>query len=144
MTSTLLSLSVHTDWKAKLTGMMVFQTVFYYSLEYRCTVKLAALESPRSCSLHHELHHSSDASLGSYGACSHLRAGSQEGQISCSLVMGTVRVTAIKQTTIPRLHLSSAVTSVCNTDAIKSESPGILEDNIPGRQNISPDVCVCI
>jgi len=56
-----------------------------------------------------------------YGTCSYLRAISKEGQISCSLIMGKARVTPIKQTTIPRLELSSAVTSVCNTDVIKQE-----------------------
>ncbi|KAK7888620.1 hypothetical protein WMY93_024180 [Mugilogobius chulae] len=88
--------------------------------------KLAALKIPRSYSKNidiarYELHNFSDASLNGYGACSYLRAISKEGQITCSLVMGKARVTPTKQTTIPRLELSSAVTSVRNADVIKRE-----------------------
>ncbi|XP_043972835.1 uncharacterized protein LOC122831013 [Gambusia affinis] len=88
--------------------------------------KLAALKIPRSYSqdiniIQYELHNFSDASLDGYGACSYLRAISKEGRISCSLVMGKARVTPIKQMTIPRLELSSAVTSVRNADVIKQE-----------------------
>ncbi|XP_061819927.1 uncharacterized protein [Nerophis lumbriciformis] len=88
--------------------------------------KLAALKIPRSYSqdsnvVQYELHNFSDASLEGYGACSYLRAISKEGKISCSLVMGKARVAPTKQTTIPRLELSSAVTSVRNADVIKRE-----------------------
>ncbi|XP_032411399.1 uncharacterized protein LOC116714770 isoform X2 [Xiphophorus hellerii] len=88
--------------------------------------KLAALKISRSYSqdiniIQYELHNFSDASLDGYGACSYLRAISKEGQISCSLIMGKARVTPIKQMTIPRLELSSAVTSVRNADVIKQE-----------------------
>ncbi|XP_061757052.1 uncharacterized protein LOC133553168 [Nerophis ophidion] len=88
--------------------------------------KLAALKIPRSYSqdinvVQYELHNFSDASLEGYGACSYLRAISKEEKISCSLVMDKARVTPIKQTTIPRLELSSAVTSVRNADVIKRE-----------------------
>ncbi|XP_061906861.1 uncharacterized protein LOC133652293 [Entelurus aequoreus] len=87
---------------------------------------LAALKIPRSYSedinvVQYELHNFSDASLEGYGACSYLRTISKEGRISCSLVMGKARVTPTKQTTIPRLELSSAVTSVRNADVIKRE-----------------------
>lgn len=71
--------------------------------------------------MQHELHNFSDASLNGYGACSYLRAISKTGQISCSLVMGKARVAPTKLTTIPRLELSSAVTSVRNGDVAKRE-----------------------
>lgn len=88
--------------------------------------KLAALKIPQSYSQNidiaqYELHNFLDASLNGYGACSYLRAISREGQITCSLVIGKARVTPTKQTTIPRLELSSAVTSVRNADVIKQE-----------------------
>ncbi|XP_067314466.1 uncharacterized protein [Pseudorasbora parva] len=68
-----------------------------------------------------ELHNFSDASFNGYGACSYLRAVSESGQVSCSLVMGKARVAPTKLTTIPRLELSSAVTSVRNGDVIRRE-----------------------
>ncbi|XP_028323938.1 uncharacterized protein LOC114476536 [Gouania willdenowi] len=88
--------------------------------------QLAALKIPRSYSqdfnvAQYELHNFSDASLEGYGACSYLRTIGKEGHISCTLVMGKARVTPTKQTTIPRLELSSAVTSVRNADVIKRE-----------------------
>ncbi|XP_038549580.1 uncharacterized protein LOC119883123 [Micropterus salmoides] len=89
---------------------------------------LAALNVPRSylpshfdSVMRYELHNFSDASLNGYGACSYLRAISETGQISCSLVMGKARVAPTKLTTIPRLELSSAVTSVRNGDVVKRE-----------------------
>ncbi|XP_061767066.1 uncharacterized protein LOC133559368 [Nerophis ophidion] len=69
----------------------------------------------------YELHNFSDASCIGHGACSYLRLISETGQVSCSLVMGKARVAPTKQTTIPRLELSSAVTSVRNGDSIKRE-----------------------
>ncbi|KAL4009472.1 hypothetical protein ACER0C_003324 [Sarotherodon galilaeus] len=89
---------------------------------------LAALRIPRSylpsnfgeVSLY-ELHNFSDASFKGYGACSYLRAVSETGQISCSLVVGKARVAPTKLTTIPRLELSSAVTSVRIGDIIRGE-----------------------
>ncbi|XP_076869830.1 uncharacterized protein LOC143521148 [Brachyhypopomus gauderio] len=89
---------------------------------------LAALKIPRSylpssfgeVALY-ELHNFSDASLRGYGACSYLRAVNKTGQISCSLVMGKARVVPTKLMTIPRLELSSAVTSVRNGDVVKRE-----------------------
>lgn len=89
---------------------------------------LAVLKIPRSYHptnfdkvVLHELHNFSDASFSGYGACSYLRAVSETGQVSCSLVMGKVRVVPTKLTTIPRLELSSAVTSVRNGDVIRRE-----------------------
>ncbi|KAM7380993.1 hypothetical protein PAMP_004254 [Pampus punctatissimus] len=89
---------------------------------------LAALKIPRSyCPSNfgkvkqYELHNFSDASLNGYGACSYLRTTSETGQISCSLVLGKARVAPTKLMTIPRLELSSAVTSVRNGEVIKKE-----------------------
>jgi hypothetical protein len=89
---------------------------------------LAALKIPRSYLpssfgevLQYQLHNFSDASFSGYGACSYLRAISKTGQIRCSLVMGKARVAPTKLTTIPRLELSSAVTSVRNGDVVKRE-----------------------
>ncbi|KAL7882808.1 hypothetical protein SRHO_G00004660 [Serrasalmus rhombeus] len=89
---------------------------------------LAALKIPRSYLpssfgevMLYELHNFSDASLSGYGACSYLRAINKTGQISCSLVMGKARVAPTKLMTIPRLELSSAVTSVRNGDVVKRE-----------------------
>ncbi|XP_062248605.1 uncharacterized protein LOC133957162 [Platichthys flesus] len=90
--------------------------------------QLAALKIPRSYLpsnfgkvIRYELHSFSDASFQGYGACSYLRAISELGHISCSLVIGKARVAPVKLTTIPRLELSSAVTSVRNADLIKGE-----------------------
>ncbi|KAJ8375844.1 hypothetical protein SKAU_G00064240 [Synaphobranchus kaupii] len=89
---------------------------------------LAALKIPRAYLpssfgevIRYELHNFSDASFSGYGACSYLRAVSETGQISCSLVMGKARIAPTKLTTIPRLELSSAVTSVRNCDVVKRE-----------------------
>lgn len=90
--------------------------------------RLAALKIPRSYYPFdfaevegYELHSFSDASLNGYGACSYLRLISKSGQISCSFVIGKSRVAPTKLTTIPRLELSSAVTSVCISDVVKGE-----------------------
>ena len=89
---------------------------------------LAALKIPRSYLppsfgevTKYELHNFSDASLNGYGACSYLRATGDSGQVSCALVMGKARVAPTKLTTIPRLELSSAVTSVRSADVIRRE-----------------------
>ncbi|XP_028316746.1 uncharacterized protein LOC114471941 [Gouania willdenowi] len=71
--------------------------------------------------IQYELHNFSDASCNGYGACSYLRAISNAGQISCSLVMGKARVAPTRLMTIPRLELASAVVSVRNGDVVKSE-----------------------
>lgn len=88
----------------------------------------AALKIPRSYYpsnfgkiKQYEFHNFSDASFNGYGACSYLRATSEAGQISCSLVLGKARVAPTKLMTIPRLELSSAVTSVHNGEVIKKE-----------------------
>ena len=68
-----------------------------------------------------ELHHFSDASQTGYGQCSYLRFIAPNGKIHCSLVMAKSRVTPTKVTTIPRLELSAAVTSVRIASLIKRE-----------------------
>ena len=90
--------------------------------------ELASLKIPRSYSPEefgktskYELHNFSDASCIGYGACSYLRVTSETGQVSCSLIMGKSRVAPTKLTTIPRLELSSAVTSVRSGDSIRGE-----------------------
>ncbi len=89
---------------------------------------LAVLKIPRSYLpsdfngvISYELHNFADASFTGYGACSYLRAVSETGQISCSLIIGKARVAPTKLMTIPRLELSAAVTSVRNGDVVKRE-----------------------
>ncbi len=70
----------------------------------------------------YERHNFADASFTGYGACSYLRAVSETGQISYSLIIGKEsRVAPTKLMTIPRLELSAAVTSVRNGDVVKRE-----------------------
>ncbi|KAK0143561.1 hypothetical protein N1851_018301 [Merluccius polli] len=59
-----------------------------------------------------ELHHFSDASTVGYGQCSYLRLCNKRGNIHCTLVMAKSRVAPLKVTTIPRLELTAAVTSI--------------------------------
>lgn len=89
---------------------------------------LAVLKIPRSYHptnfdkvVLYKFHNFSDASFSGYCPCSYLRAVSETGQVSCSLIMGKARVAPTKLTTIPRLELSSAVTSVHNGDVIRRE-----------------------
>ena len=56
-----------------------------------------------------QLHHFSDASTYGYGQCSYLRLVNEEGQISCSFIMGKARVVPLKPMTIPRLELGAAL-----------------------------------
>ena len=59
-----------------------------------------------------QLHHFSDASTFGYGQCSYLRLVNEEGQVSCSFVMGKARVVPLRPMTIPRLELAAALMSV--------------------------------
>ena len=77
-----------------------------------------------------ELHHFSDASLSGYGQCSYLRLIAQDGRVHCSLVMAKSRVTPTKITTIPRLELAAAVTSVRIAALIKKELDVCLTEEI--------------
>ena len=56
-----------------------------------------------------QLHLFADGSELGYGACAYLRLANQQGNISCSLVIGKARLAPIKQMSIPRLELSGAV-----------------------------------
>ena len=56
-----------------------------------------------------QLHLFTDGSELAYGACAYLRLADQQGNISCSLVIGKARLAPIKQMSIPRLELSGAV-----------------------------------
>ena len=58
-----------------------------------------------------ELHHFSDASQSGYGAVSYLRSISADGQIHCALVQSKSRLAPVKQVTISRLELATAVVS---------------------------------
>ena len=68
-----------------------------------------------------ELHHFSDASTKGYGQCSYLRLISTDGRIHCCFVTGKSRVAPTKVTTIPRLELTAAVTSVKVSCILKRE-----------------------
>ncbi|XP_064639523.1 uncharacterized protein LOC135495051 [Lineus longissimus] len=58
-----------------------------------------------------DLHHFSDASMEGYGQCSYVRLTDEEGRCDTALVMAKSRVTPSKTVTIPRLELTTAVTS---------------------------------
>ena len=68
-----------------------------------------------------ELHHFSDASTLGYGQCSYVRLRNQKGNIHCALVIAKSRVAPMKLTTIPRLELTAAVTSVKASSMLKGE-----------------------
>ena len=55
------------------------------------------------------LHHFADASDHGYGSVSYVRLVIQDDQVHCSFVCGKLRVTPLKQMTIPRMKLTSAV-----------------------------------
>ena len=56
-----------------------------------------------------QLHMFADGSELGYGACAYLKLADQQGNISCSLVIGKARLAPIKQLSIPRLELFGAV-----------------------------------
>ncbi len=68
-----------------------------------------------------ELHPFSDASTKGYGQCSYLRLVDSEKDVSCSFVIGKARVCPPKQTTVPRLELTTAVLSVWTSQFLKQE-----------------------
>ncbi len=107
--------------------MNISPSIFYHSGSHGLP-HLAFLKIPRSYLpsdsdkvVSYELHNFADASFSGYGACSYLRAVSETGQISCSLLIWKARVAPTKLMTIPRLELSAAVTSVRNGDVVKRE-----------------------
>ena len=58
-----------------------------------------------------ELHHFSDASERSYGACSYLRVITPQGKIHVSLLASKGRLAPLKTLSVPRLELSAALTA---------------------------------
>ena len=74
-----------------------------------------------STDLIQEIHHFSDASATGYGQCSYLRTVYPNGSVTCALVMGKARVTPLKVTTIPRLELQAAVTSIKISKLLQEE-----------------------
>lgn len=68
-----------------------------------------------------EIHHFSDASFVGYGCCSFLRQKNAQGVVHCSLIAGKSRVTPLKTTTVPRLELTAAVTSVRMSQLLQRE-----------------------
>jgi hypothetical protein len=68
-----------------------------------------------------QLHHFSDTLQRGYGAVSYLRLTNQNAQIHCSFVMGKARLALLKETTIPRLELSTAVVATRLDKMIRAE-----------------------
>ena len=59
-----------------------------------------------------EVHHFADASERAYGVVSYIRTISEDGQISCSLLLSKAHLAPIKPLSIPRLELSAATLAV--------------------------------
>lgn len=68
-----------------------------------------------------ELHHFGDASTAGYGACTYLREVDEQGKVHCAFVMGKARVAPLKITTIPRMELQAAVTTVKISRLLRKE-----------------------
>ncbi|XP_013403245.1 uncharacterized protein LOC106168647 [Lingula anatina] len=68
-----------------------------------------------------QLHVFSDASSTGYGSVAYLRSKDQSGKVSVAFVAGKARLAPIKVTTIPRLELTAAVTSVRIAKLIQRE-----------------------
>ena len=75
----------------------------------------------------YELHHFADASQVAYGAVTYLRIISEDSKIHCSFMIGKSHLAPQPTTTIPRLELLAAVTSVRLDRTLKKESmlPGV-------------------
>ena len=56
-----------------------------------------------------QIHNFSDASQVGYGAVTYLRLTNNQGNTSCSFVMGKSRLAPLKSITVPRMELSAAV-----------------------------------
>ena len=59
-----------------------------------------------------ELHHFSDASERAYGTVSYIRSVSQDGQVSCNILLSKSHLAPLKPLSIPRLELSAATLAV--------------------------------
>ena len=66
-----------------------------------------------------ELHNFYDASED--GFCTYLRIENSESQVHVSFLLGKVRVTPLKQITIPRLELTAAVLAVRGDQMLQAE-----------------------
>ena len=75
------------------------------------------------------LHHFADASDHGYGSVSYLRLVKQDDQVHCSFVCGKSRVAPLKQMTIPRMELTSAVVAAKVDKQLRSELTLPLEDS---------------
>ena len=67
------------------------------------------------------LHHFTYASAPGYGSVSYLRLINQDDQVHCSFVCGKSRVAPLKQMTIPRMELTSAVVAAKVDKQLHSE-----------------------
>ena len=75
------------------------------------------------------LHHFADASDHGYGSVSYLRLVNRDDQVHCSFVCGKSRVAPLKQMTIPRMELTSAVVAAKVDKQLRSELTLPLEDS---------------
>ncbi|XP_067949641.1 uncharacterized protein [Watersipora subatra] len=73
------------------------------------------------CVTQNEIHHFCDASLNGYGACSYVRLVNNRKEVHTALLMAKSRVVPLKQITVPRLELQSAVEAVKLSSIIKAE-----------------------
>ena len=73
--------------------------------------------------LRYQLHHFSDASEKAYGAASYLRVEDEEGRVTVRLIMSKGRVAPIRSTTVPRLELMGACTSVQQNEFLCENLP---------------------
>ena len=80
-----------------------------------------------SCQITRQLHVFCDASLLGFGAVAYFRLGRGDGHIWCSFVMAKGRVAPVRQLTVPRLELQSAVMAVSLGDLIKREHDVTIE-----------------
>ena len=75
------------------------------------------------------LHHFADASDRRYRSVSYLHLINQDDQVHCSFVCGKSRVAPLKQMTIPRMELTSAVVAAKFDKQLRSELTLPLEDS---------------
>ena len=74
-----------------------------------------------------QLHVFCDASLLGFGAVAYFRLDRGDGHIWCSFVMAKGRVAPVRQLTVPRLELQSAVMAVRVGDLIRKEHDVTIE-----------------